>query len=127
MVLSFLRRFVPARSDRRRGPRGTQIDGHIILGGRHYSLKDWSRRGFSAVGVGADHYPGDSIALTVEVALQGETLVFDCCAVVVWVDRERKELAGVFTDLDRHLQDNILRVLGACRPEAQGFDTPLPA
>src|SRR3546814_3906538 len=72
MVLSFLRRFVPARSDRRRGPRGTQIDGHIILGGRHYSLKDWSRRGFSAVGVGADHYPGDSIALTVEVALQGE-------------------------------------------------------
>lgn len=127
MVLSFFRRFAPAHPDRRRDPRGTRIDGSIILGGRHYLLKDWSRRGFSAVGVGADHYPGDSIALTVEVALQGETLVFDCCAVVVWVDRERKELAGVFTDLDRDLQDNILRVLGACRPEAQGFDTPLPA
>src|SRR3546814_16169220 len=91
MVLSFLRRFVPARSDRRRGPRGTQIDGHIILGGRHYSLKDWTRRGFSAVGVGAVHYPGDSIARTVAVATQGEKLLFGFLTVCVWVSRWRKQ------------------------------------
>lgn len=107
MVLSLLRRFA-ASSDRRRERRGFGIEGRICLGGRYYSLKDWSRRGFSATGIDTEHYPGDTVSLTVEVALSGEALGFDCRAVVVWVDRERRELAGVFTDLDGAIQDRIM-------------------
>lgn len=125
MVLALFRRFASSRSDRRVEPRGTRIDGRISLGGRAYPLKDWSRRGFSAVGVGADHYPGDKIALTVEVELEGEPLVFDCRAVVVWVDRERKELAGVFVDLDLRIQERIMRALFARRAEEQTLGAPL--
>ena len=122
MVFALFRRF--AQPNRRREPRGTRITGRICLGGRNYSLKDWSRRGFSAVGVGAEHYPGDKIALTVEIDLAGEPLSFDCCAVVVWVDRERQELAGVFTELDHRVQDKILRALFARGAEQQGLGAP---
>ncbi|MGF1631762.1 MAG: hypothetical protein ACFCUT_19985 [Kiloniellaceae bacterium] len=124
-----MRRFKAPQSDRRFEPRGTRIDGSISLAGCHYPLKDWSRRGFSAVGVGAEHYPGDKIALTVEVDLQleGEPLIFDCCAVVVWVDRERKELAAVFTDLDLRIQEQIMRVLFTRRAQEQGLASPLRA
>ena len=127
MVFSLFRRFTSSHSDRRLEPRGTQIDGRISLAGRNYPLKDWSRRGFSAVGVGAEFYPGDKVALTVEVDLEGEPLSFDCSAVVVWVDRERKELAGVFTDLDLRIQEKIMRVLFARRAEEQGLGAPLHA
>jgi hypothetical protein len=123
MVLSLFRRLT-ARPDRRLEPRRTRIDGRICLGGRHYPLKDWSRRGFSAVGVGAEHYPGDSISLTVEIDLGDEVLSFDCGAVVVWVDRERKELACVFTDLDRRIQEKVMRVLFARGAAEQGAGAP---
>jgi hypothetical protein len=127
MFSALIRRFTSPQSDRRVEPRGTRIDGRISLAGRHYSLKDWSRRGFSAVGVCAEHYPGDKVALCVEVELEGERLAFDCCAVVVWVDRERKELAAVFTDLDLRIQEKIMRVLFARQAEEQGLGAPLHA
>jgi hypothetical protein len=127
MVLSLFRRLVAAHPDRRLEPRGTRIDGRIVLDGRHYGLKDWSRRGFSAVGVGAEHYPGDKITLSVEVELDEETLRFDCRAVVVWVDRERRELAAVFTELDGRIQEKIMRVLFARSAEAQGVSAPMHA
>lgn len=127
MVFSLIRRLVALHPDRRLEPRGTRIDGQIDLGGRCYRLKDWSRRGFSAVGVGAEHYPGDKIALSVEVRLDGDVLRFDCYAVVVWVDRERQELAAVFIDLDRRIQDQIMRALFARDAERQGLGAPLHA
>jgi len=119
MVLSLFRRFAGSRPDRRREPRGTRIGGRVRLDGRPYPLKDWSRRGFSAVGVEPVFYPGDRVALTVEVDLAEEPLSFDCRAVVVWVDRERRELAGVFTDLDLRVQERIMRAIVA-RPTADG-------
>jgi len=113
MVFSLFRRLASSRSERRLEPRGNRIDGHISLDGRNYPLKDWSRRGFSAVGVGALFYPGDKVALSVEIDLEGEPLNFDCSAVVVWVDRERKEVAGVFTNLDLRVQEKIMGTLFA--------------
>ena len=127
MVFSLFRRITTSNSERRREPRGTQIDGRISLNGRNYPLKDWSRRGFSAVGVGAELYPGDKIALTVEIELEDEPLSFDCCAMVVWVDRERRELAGVFTDLDLRVQEKIMQVLFARRAAEKSVDAPLHA
>jgi hypothetical protein len=113
MLSALLRRLLPQlvsrRSGRRLEPRGSRIDGRISLGGRDYPLKDWSRRGFSAAGIAARHHPGDKLALSVEIDLDGEPLAFDCRAVVVWVDRERRELAGVFTELDRRIQEKIMR------------------
>jgi hypothetical protein len=111
MVLSFFRRFSSSASDRRVDPRSSRIDGRISIDGRAYPLRDWSRRGFSAGAYGGEHYPGDKIKMSVQIDQDGEPLEFDCRAVVVWVDRDRKELAGVFTQLDRGLQDQIMRRL----------------
>lgn len=127
MVLSLFRRLTASRSDRRLEPRGTQVDGFISLGGRDYPLKDWSRRGFSAVGFAAEHYPGDKLTLHVTLMLPGEDpggadtapLTFDCTAMVVWVDRERREVAGVFTDLDLRIQEKVIRALFNRRDQSQ--------
>ncbi len=113
MVFSLFRRLASPRTERRLEPRGNRIDGQVSLEGRNYPLKDWSRRGFSAVGVATLLYPGDKVALSVEIDLEGEPVSFDCSAVVVWVDRERKEVAGVFTDLDLRVQEKIMRTLFA--------------
>ncbi len=117
MLFSLFRRLSSPRCDRRIEPRGSQIDGRISIDGKDYPLKDWSRRGFSAGGYGAEHYPGDKITMSVEVDLDSESLEFDCRAVVVWVDRDRKELAGVFTELDLRVQEQIMRALLARHSE----------
>lgn len=127
MVFSLFRRLASPSSERRLEPRGTRIAGHISLEGRNYPLKDWSRRGFSAVGVGTLLYPGDKVALSVEIDLEGEPLSFDCNAVVVWVDRERKEVAGVFTDLDLRVQEKIMRRLFAQGTGDRQLGPPLHA
>lgn len=123
MIFSLFRRLA-TQSDRRREPREARIDGRILLAGRNYPLKDWSRRGFSAVGVAAEHYPGDKLALTVEVDLGDGGLRFDCSAMVVWVDRERREMAGVFTDLDHPVQERIARALAARGADGQMLGEP---
>ncbi|WP_193368649.1 hypothetical protein [Pelagibius marinus] len=127
MFSSLFRRFSSPCSDRRIEPRGTEVDGHVFIDGKAYPLKDWSRRGFSAGAYSAEHYPGDKIALTVELDIEDEALTFDCQAVVIWVDRERRELAGVFTDLDLRVQEKIMRSLFARRAETQDLGAPLHA
>ncbi len=127
MFSSLFRRFSSPCSDRRNEPRGTEVDGHVLIDGKAYPLKDWSRRGFSAGAYSAEHYPGDKIAMTVELDVEDAPLAFDCQAVVVWVDRDRRELAGVFTDLDIRVQEKIMRSLFARRAEAQQQGAPLHA
>lgn len=125
MLSSLLRRISSPSSDRRFEPRGNHIDGQISIEGRPYPLKDWSRRGFSAGAYTAEHYPGDKIDLDVEVEVDGEPLAFECRAIVVWVDRDRRELAGVFTDLDLRVQEKIMRSVFARKAEAQQLNAPL--
>ncbi len=127
MLSSLFRRFASPDADRRIEPRGSQIDGFISIDGKAYPLKDWSRRGFSAGAYAAEHYPGDKVSLNVEVDVDGEALSFACRAVVIWVDRDRKELAGVFTDLDMRVQEKIMRSLFERRADSQPLDTPLHA
>ncbi len=109
MLSSLFRRLSSPSTERRREPRGTEIDGRVSIEGRSYPLKDWSRRGFSAGAYTAEHYPGDKIDMEVEIEIDGEPLAFGCRAVVVWVDRDRRELAGVFTDLDLRVQEKVMR------------------
>lgn len=133
MVFSLFRRLTAARFDRRLEPRGSRVDGHISVNGRDYPLKDWSRRGFSAVGFGTEHYPGDKIRLSVCLSLpadlpgdeDGAPVTFDCAAVVVWVDREHRELAGVFTELDLRVQERIMRALFAGQAAERQIGAPL--
>jgi len=127
MFSSLFRRFASPDPDRRIEPRGTQIDGQVSIDGTAYPLKDWSRRGFSAGAYAAEHYPGDKVCLNVEVDVDGEPLAFACQAVVIWVDRDRKELAGVFTDLDMRIQERIMRSLFARRAEGQQLGAALHA
>ena len=125
MLSTLFRRLSSSGSDRRIEPRGSQIDGRVSIEGRSYPLKDWSRRGFSAGAYTAEHYPGDKIALDVEVEIDGEPLVFGCEAVVVWVDRDRSELAGVFTNLDTRVQEKIMRSVFARGAGDQQMESPL--
>ena len=111
MVFRFLSRFSTPRSDRRSEPRGARLDGLVSIDGCEYPLRDWSRRGFSATRYRAEHYPGDKINMTVRVDLDDETLDFSCEAVVVWVDRDRREIAGVFTKLDMSVQERIMTAI----------------
>ncbi len=113
MVFGFLSRLSSPRSDRRREPRGSQLNGKISIEGRDYPQKDWSRRGFSATSYNAEHYPGDKVEMTVRVDLKDEPLEFSCRAVVVWVDRDRRELAGVFTQRDTRIQEQIMTAIFA--------------
>ena len=113
MVFRFLSRFSNPHSDRRTEPRGSRLEGLISIDGRDYPLRDWSRRGFSATRYRAEHYPGDKINMTVRVDLDDETLNFSCEAVVVWVDRDRREIAGVFTKLDMSVQERIMTAIFA--------------
>ena len=119
MLSALFRRLSSPGSDRRIEPRVSDIDGRVSIDGKSYPLKDWSRRGFSAAGYTAEHYPGDKITIDVEVEIEGKSLAFGCQAVVVWVDRDRKELAGVFTDLDMRIQEQIMRWLIARRCTAE--------
>ena len=48
-----------------------------------------------------------------QVDLDQEPLVFSCRAVVIWVDRDRRELAGVFTHLDTQIQEQIMAAIFA--------------
>lgn len=127
MFSSLFRRISSPSSDRRLEARGTRVDGQVSIDGKAYPLKDWSRRGFSAAAYGAEHYPGDKIVMAVELDLDGEPLEFDCRAVVVWVDRDRRELAGVFTQLDMRVQERIMRALFARNADARQSDAPLHA
>lgn len=127
MFSSLFRRFSSPSSDRRIEPRGTRVDGHVSIDGKTYPLNDWSRRGFSAGAYGAEHYPGDKVVLNVQLDVDGEPLDFACQAVVIWVDRDRRELAGVFTDLDLRLQEKIMRSLFARRAQNERFGSPLHA
>lgn len=113
MIFAFLSRLSTPRSDRRGEPRGSKLNGQVSIEGCEYPLKDWSRRGFSATAYKAGHYPGDKVEMTVRVDLDDEPLVFACRAVVIWVDRDRKELAGVFTHLDTQIQEQIMTAIFA--------------
>ena len=113
MVFSFFSRLSNQRADRRSEPRGSKLQGLVSIEGCDYPLKDWSRRGFSATAYKAGHYPGDKVEMTVRVDLEEEPLEFSCRAVVVWVDRDRKELAGVFTHLDTQVQEQIMTAIFA--------------
>lgn len=127
MFSSLFRRFSSPCSDRRLEPRGAQVDGRVSIDGTAYPLKDWSRRGFSAGAYSAEHYPGDKIVMAVELDVDGEPLAFDCRAVVVWVDRDRQELAGVFTELDMRVQEKIMRALFARSADSRQVGAPLHA
>lgn len=127
MLSSLFRRLSIQGSDRRSEPRGSGIAGRVHLGGKAYPLRDWSRRGFSAGAYRAEYYPGDKVALDIEVEVEEETLTFACEAVVVWVDRDREELAAAFTSLDPRIQDRIMNAAFARRAAAEPLDGAIHA
>ncbi|WP_299399163.1 hypothetical protein [Pelagibius sp.] len=113
MIFGFLSRLSNPRQERRGEPRGSHLKGFISIDGCDYPLKDWSRRGFSATGYRAGHYPGDKVDMSVRVDLAEDPLIFACRAVVVWVDRDRREIAGVFTHMDMQIQERIMTAIFA--------------
>ena len=56
------------------------------------------------------------------MVVEEETLAFACEAVVVWVDRDREELAAVFTGLDPRIQDRIMSSVLAQQAAAGRMD-----
>ncbi len=111
MLQDLLARFGATYSDRRLARRCADMPGTISFAGSDYPVKDISQRGFAVKRYGAEHYPGDRVRVSVKLGDDDDSLVFDCDAVVTWVNRRTRELAGAFLELDpamrRRISDSI--------------------
>lgn len=92
---------LPRGRDRRREPREAVTLGTVEIDGRHYTVKNWSSTGFLASPCDADHREGDTVDIRFGVQVPNRAITFSCKAIVVRVDRNAGELAGVFTMMDR--------------------------
>jgi len=83
------------------------IDGTVQIRGAMYPVKNWSSRGFLAAFCGADCKVADRVNITFAVPSAAGNLEFDCRAIVVRVDKDTQQLAGVFISLDESAQKAI--------------------
>lgn len=101
MLGDFLKRLFSRGSERRREPREGVSLGTVEINGRRFTVKNWSSTGFLAGPCDADHREGDTVGIRFGVQVPNESITFSCHAIVVRVDKQSKELAGVFTMMDR--------------------------
>lgn len=95
-----------ARRDRRRERREEVTLGTVEIGGRICPVKNWSATGFLAAPCDCKYRDGDSVDIRFEVDIPGKSVRFTCKAILVRVDRESGEVAGVFTMMDQ--DDRVL-------------------
>ncbi len=109
MLGEFFKRLFSRSSDRRRARREDVRLGTVEIGGRAYPVRNWSSTGFLAVPYDGEHSEGDSVDIHFEVQLSANTIAFFCKAILVRVDPRSRELAGVFTMMDRESRIAVAR------------------
>ena len=82
-------------------------DGAVEIGGVTYPVKNWSARGFLAAPCDAGCKVTDRVSIAFSVGGAPDRITFRCRALVIRVDRERHELAGVFLSLDEQVLQKI--------------------
>jgi len=101
MLGDLFKRLFSRGSERRREPREDVSLGTVEINGRRFTVKNWSSTGFLAGPCDSGHREGDTVEIHFGVQVPNETIAFSCQAIVVRVDKQSKELAGVFTMMDR--------------------------
>ncbi len=96
-----------APEDRRRERREEVSDGTARFGGETYPLTDWSARGFCLEPCVTDHKIGDRLDVDVSVPIGDGRLEFNCRALVLRVDKERRQMAGIFATVDEETRQAI--------------------
>jgi hypothetical protein len=93
--------------DKRRERREDVSDGTARFRGETYPLKNWSARGFCLGPCVSEHKTGDRLDIEFSVPLAGHRLEFSCRAVVLRVDPEKQEVAGIFATVDEATRQAI--------------------
>jgi len=101
MLGGLFRRLFSRGSEGRRERREAVEAGTVEIDGRAFPVRNWSSTGFLAAPCDAAHKEGDDVYIRFEVQAPGATIGFSCKAILVRVDPNSQEIAGVFTMMDR--------------------------
>ena len=101
MLQSLLKRIgrPSTAAEQRRAEREEVLDGRAIINGVTCPLVNWSPVGFLVRDYQGDHHPGDRTQLAVKVKAHKQEFDFTCSALVVRVDRNSGEFAGIFVNM----------------------------
>lgn len=86
----------PKSAYTRRSPRRTVTGWKVRIDGKAYPVKDWNSYGFRATACSLDCSEGDRLDIEFSVPVPGGGFDSKLHAAVVWVDSDKRELAGVF-------------------------------
>ena len=92
---------------RRREAREAVEGGLVVLDGEAYGLADWSAHGFCVAEYTGDRKPLDRVEMYFSIPMGDETLEFKCRTVIARYDAKKRELGGMFSNLDDEMQDMI--------------------
>ena len=109
MFGDFFKRLFSGTKNRRREPREEVAVGTVEIGGRSYSVRNWSSTGFLAAPFDGAHKEGDSVDIKFQVQVPGRAIRFACKAILVRVNPQSREFAGVFTMMERETRVMLAR------------------
>jgi hypothetical protein len=109
MFRELLKRLFPGTNNRRREPREEVAVGTVEIGGRSYSVRNWSSTGFLAAPFDGAYKEGDSVDIKFQVQVPGQAIRFACKAILVRIDPQSREFAGVFTMMERETRVVVAR------------------
>ena len=92
---------------KRQEPREEVTDGWVEIRGKKSPVKDWSARGFLTTSCDVDCSVTNRLDIRFSVPLTTGPLEFDCRAIVIRVDKDKRELACVFAMVDDATQAAI--------------------
>ena len=85
--------------DRRREPREEVDDGWVEIDGRTYPVKNWSAHGFMTKPCDVDCNIADQLDVKIVIRFAIEKFEFGCPAIVIRMDKKRRELAAAYVAL----------------------------
>lgn len=93
--------------ERRRERREALSDGTARLLDNTYPMRNWSARGYCVGSCVLDQQIGDRLEIDFSIPLADQRIEFSCRALVLRVDPEKQELAGMFATVDDSTQRAI--------------------
>ena len=94
------KQFGATENSRRREPREEVDDGSVEIDGHAYPIKNWSTRGFMAKPCDVDCNIADQLDIKIAVRFASEEIEFRSHAIVVRIDKKRRELAAAYVMLN---------------------------
>ncbi|MDP6709521.1 MAG: PilZ domain-containing protein, partial [Alphaproteobacteria bacterium] len=121
--LQKLKRLRAVTSDQRnRAIREEAVEGTARIGDMEYRLKNWSARGFCVGPCEITPTPGDRLDIAFTIPLPDPVLEFACRTAVMRLDKESREIGGVFFNLDEELQEIIDKHFEVAEPRRRPTD-----